>query len=61
MKVEMMSVKSSVPEAAGCSEPVHVWTDPAAVLGRRGRLQLVWCTLEMFVQPFSNKESHRQG
>lgn len=56
-----MSVKSSVPEAAGCSEPVHVWTDPAAVLGRRGRLQLVWCTLEMFVQPFSNKESHRQG
>lgn len=44
MKVEVMSVKSSVTEAAGCSEPVYVWTDPAAVPGRRGRLRLVWCT-----------------
>lgn len=40
----MMSVKSSVPEAAGCSEPMHVWTDRVAVPGRRGRLQSVWCT-----------------
>lgn len=45
MKVKMMSVKSSVPEAMGCREPVclwpYVWT---AVPGGRGRLQSVWCT-----------------
>lgn len=42
----MMSVKSSVPEAAGCSEPVHVWTDPAAVLvmySSAGGAGCNWC------------------
>ena len=39
MEVRMMSVKSSVPEAARCSEPVHVCSDRTAVTGRRGRLQ----------------------
>lgn len=63
-----MSVKSSVPEAAGCSEPVHVWTDPAAVLvmyslaWQEGQAAIgVVHKLEIFVQPFSNKESHREG